>query len=174
MPIRRASVSWCTACVMMLTGLEKLISQARGARRATMRPYSTMAGMVRTAMAKPAGPTVSCPTTSSAIAAASSFARWAAPPTRMLVMTKSAPAIADSAVNSLETRTPGAICCARPAITRCRSRSRSNRATSVMRRSDRARPPTNSGTLTPAPPMMATFRCHLLCGSSRHRRDCRP
>ena len=61
MPISRASVSWCTACVIRLTGLEKLISHARGARRATRRPYSTMAGMVRTAMAKPAGPTVSWP-----------------------------------------------------------------------------------------------------------------
>jgi hypothetical protein len=38
MPIRRASVSWCTACVMMLTGLVKLIIHPRGASRATIRP----------------------------------------------------------------------------------------------------------------------------------------
>ncbi len=44
MPMRRASVSWCTAWVMMLTGLVKLMSHARGARRDTSRPYSTIGG----------------------------------------------------------------------------------------------------------------------------------
>ena len=53
-----------------------------------MRPYSTIGGIERTAIAKPAGPIVSWPTTSCASAVASSFARCAAPPTRMLVMTK--------------------------------------------------------------------------------------
>ena len=142
---------------MMLTGFEKLISQARGASRDTSRPYSTIAGMVRTAMAKPAGPTVSWPTASSAIAAASSFARRAAPPTRMLAITKPAPATADSGVAALVTRTPGAMRAAMSAIGRWRSRSMSKSAISEMRRSDRARPPASNGTRTPAPPTIATF-----------------
>ena len=53
---------------MMLTGLVKLIIHARGARRATRRPYSTIGGMVRTAIAKPAGPIVSWPMMSCAMA----------------------------------------------------------------------------------------------------------
>ena len=80
----------------MLTGLEKLISHARGASRATRRPYSTIAGMVRTPIAKPTGPMVSWPTVSSAMTAASSRARCAAPPTRMLLMTNDAPSTAGS------------------------------------------------------------------------------
>ena len=157
MPISRASVSWCTACVIRLTGLEKLISHARGASLATRRPYSTIAGMVRTAMANPAGPTVSCPMLSSAMQAASSFARWAAPPTRMLVITKSAPSMAASAVVAQVTRTPPAMRCARSAMMARRAWSRSYNAISEIRRSERDSPPASRGTRTPAPPMMAIF-----------------
>jgi hypothetical protein len=54
-------------------------------------------------------------------AVASSFARWAAPPTRMLVITKSAPSIAGSGVDAQVIFTPCAICAARSAITCWRS-----------------------------------------------------
>jgi hypothetical protein len=59
MPIARASLAWRMACVTMLTGLVKLMSQADGVRRAMSRAYSTIAGIVRSAIAKPAAPTVS-------------------------------------------------------------------------------------------------------------------
>ena len=63
MPMIRASLCWWTACETTLTGLLKSTSHASGASRAVSRPYSTIGGMVRTAIAKPAGPTVSWPTT---------------------------------------------------------------------------------------------------------------
>ena len=109
MPMSRAPVSWCTACVTMLTGFVKLISHAAG-RQPRDQPRRTRpsAGMVRTAIANPAGPTVSWPTTPCAMAVASSCARCSAPPTRMLVMTKSAPSIAGFGRRDAVTATPPA------------------------------------------------------------------
>ena len=60
-------------------------------------------------MAKPAGPTVSWPTTPCAIVVASSLPRWAMPPPRMLVMTKSAPVMHGSGVACACTGMPGAM-----------------------------------------------------------------
>jgi hypothetical protein len=97
--------------------LLKFTTHALGASRAVSRPYSTIGGIVRTAMAKPAGPTVSWPTTPCAIVVASSAARCAMPPTRILAITKSAPVMHGSGVGCACTATAGAIRLARSAIT---------------------------------------------------------
>jgi hypothetical protein len=77
--------------------------------------------MDRTAIANPAGPMVSWPTTSWASATASSFARCEAPPTRIEVMTNDDPSIAGSGVVAVVIFTPSAIRDARPAMVRRRS-----------------------------------------------------
>ena len=160
MPIRRASVSWCTACVTMLTGLEKLISHARGARCATSRRSSTIAGgadahreadranrLLADGVERDDRGFVPGTLRGAADADAADDERRAVH--RGLGRGKRG----DPGI--------GAICDARPAITRCQSTSVSNSAMSVMRKSERASPPTSRGTRTPAPPMIAIFKCRL-------------
>ena len=58
MPITR-SLTVRIASVTMPTGFVKLTIHARGAAAAISRAYRTIGGIVRIAIAKPAGPTVS-------------------------------------------------------------------------------------------------------------------
>lgn len=84
------------ASVTSPAGLVKLMTQASGAVRATLRAISRATGTVRSPYAIPPAPTVSWPSTPSASATRSSAARPSSPPTRMAEKTKSAPRRASS------------------------------------------------------------------------------
>ena len=60
-PIMRMPLLLRTASAMMPEGLEKLMSQAFGARRSIVRATFMMTGMVRSAFMKPPAPVVSWP-----------------------------------------------------------------------------------------------------------------
>ena len=79
------------ASVIIPTGLVKLMIHAEGASALNLPGVAHHVWMVRSAIAKPAGPTVSWPTMPWRCATASSRIRSSVPPTLMLVKTNAAP-----------------------------------------------------------------------------------
>src|SRR6187402_56665 len=164
MPTMRALLWSDTACVISPAGLVKFTSHACGLRRSTSRACSMATGMVRNAMATPAGPVVSCPGYPCAMAARSSAARPAMPPIRTLLSTKSAPSMVSS--NEVAPRRrrlpPKRRTTALPRSTMIRSRAGSGSYSTISAAPSASAasftPNTTRGERTPPPPINAILR----------------
>ncbi len=84
--------AWRSARVTMPTGLVKSTIQASGFAFSTRAAMSRTTGTVRSALASPPAPVVSCPTQPHSSGQVSSWLRAAWPPTRSWSSTASAPA----------------------------------------------------------------------------------
>ncbi len=93
--------------------------------RLISRAYSTIGGIVRAAIANPAGPTVSCPAMPWRCEVPSSLIRRSIPPTRMLVKTNAAPVTHSATESVVVTRAPADIAAATPPMIGSRARSAS-------------------------------------------------
>ena len=94
-PMDRIAECFSTASVTIPEGLVKLISQASGQYFSISRQIDRITGIVRSALAKPPGPVVSCPMMPNSSGIFSSWERASNPPTRNWVSTKSAPSRAE-------------------------------------------------------------------------------
>lgn len=100
------------ARVTMPTGLVKSTIQASGLRRRTRSAMSRTTGTVRSALARPPAPVVSCPTQPHSSGQVSSWWRAAWPPMRSCSSTASAPSIPASR-SSVQEIVPGWPCLAK-------------------------------------------------------------
>ena len=139
-----------SALVTMPTGLVKSMSHAPGAaRRRASSAISSTSGMVRSALASPPAPVVSCPTQQKSSGHVSSLSRAACPPTRSWMSTAAAPSSPSSA--SVVHRTIAWCPCARMIradtgpTTASRASSGSTRTSSVTCGASRPSPSASSG-----------------------------
>src|SRR5215471_6024794 len=143
--------------MMIPTGLVKLTTRAVGQISSIRRPSLSTSGMMRIAIAKPAGPVVSCPITPYLSGISSSMARARSCPARMAEKTNPAPDRASLGSCSALTLNCASHCRHRCAPSLCmicrRRRSTSCKVTSVRPSSlpVAAKPWRTNGVRTPAP-----------------------
>ena len=90
-PMHFTFVFFSTASVTSPEGFVKFISHASGHSSSMSRAISSALGIVRIAFINPPAPVVSCPTSPSSMPVCSSTARARQMPTRIWLITKSAP-----------------------------------------------------------------------------------
>lgn len=151
----------------MPTGFVKSTIHACGASARTTEAISSTTGTVRSALASPPAPVVSCPTQPQRSGSVSSTSRAACPPTLSWNSTTCAPATPSSTEEVASTRA-GCPACASirrdtPATSSRRAASGSIRAISVTGSSsrNRAKPSTSSGVYVEPPPTTASFNPSL-------------